>query len=425
MKVFAEKDNVNDEEVIVIKIYFKNGEKIKKGDHILDLETSKTAIEVESPEDGYLKIFVNEDQEIPIGKCLFEIFKSQSELTTKSNNEDLSDLSKPSTSQDYIFSKEAKEKLDELEITDYFFEKKMVSLEDVEALISKDEKDTTPEETLPKSEELPQANKGRKILPKFSKFIIKKHSLRKRAEIKNLSVDGNLSTQSVIGITIKTLPSRSYQTPYLFKDSISDLVSYESAKILFKYPELNSFYINEKEYGQYEEIRTGFSFDNDSNLKVFSIKNADTLSLSETQNKIQELLELYESNQTLDEELLASATLTVSDLSNFGASFMLPLVSNNQSSIIGITRLDDYNCSLFVGFDHKISSGLYVSKFLKELKENIESHFINEDSIDFMKCDKCEMSGREAKSLNNTGFITMLGFDGKKKNICENCFHGH
>jgi pyruvate/2-oxoglutarate dehydrogenase complex dihydrolipoamide acyltransferase (E2) component len=194
--------------------------------------------------------------------------------------------------------------------------------------------------------------------------------------------------------------------------------------LLKQYEQLNSFYINEKEYGEYNHVNAGFSFDNDSNLKVLSIQEVDKFSLVEIQNEIVRLLELYESNETIDEETLTSSTFTISDLSNTEASYMMPLVSKNQSSIIGITKVGNL-FNIYIGFDHKVTSGLYVSKFLKELKTNIESHFYNENSIDYLFCSKCEMSAHEAKNLKNTGFIKMVGFDGSELIICENCFNGH
>ena len=62
MKIYAELDNVNDDEVIVSKIYFKNSAKVKAGDLVLDLETSKTAINIECPIDGFLKLAVKEEE---------------------------------------------------------------------------------------------------------------------------------------------------------------------------------------------------------------------------------------------------------------------------------------------------------------------------------------------------------------------------
>ncbi len=427
MIVIVPKENVNDEEVVVQSINFKSKDKVKKGDHVIDLETSKTSIEIESPCDGFIDIKVCEGDEIAVGSVLFEVLESLDEL--KKNKSNITTNNKSTTNDDesknYIFTKDAKNKIDEIGLKDYSFDKKMVTLDDVLNFISNDKVEDLNENQSSDQKrtiKTPIVNQSTKPSPNIS-FELKKHTLRKRSEIKNLSSNGNASTQSIVGITINTLPSRSYKVPYIFKDSIADLVTYEGSKLLKKYTQLNSFYINEKEYGEYNHVNAGFSFDNDSNLKVFSIKEADKLSLDEIQNEVVSLLELYESNGTVDEETLTSSTFTISDLSNTEASFMMPLVSKNQSSIIGITKVGNL-FNIYVGFDHKVTSGLYVSKYLKELKENIESHF-DKNSINYLFCSKCEMSAHEAKSLNNKGFIKMVDFDGSELNICENCFYGY
>ncbi len=428
MIVIVPKENVNDEEVVVQTINFKSKDKVKKGDHVIDLETSKTAIEIESPCDGFVDIKVSEGDEISVGSVLFEVLESLDELKKNKKNTATNNKSatNDSESKNYIFTKDAKNKIDEVGLKDYSFDKKMVTLDDVLNFISNDKVEDLNENKFSDQKSIiktPIVNESIQPSPSIS-FELKKHTLRKRSEIKNLSSNGNASTQSIVGITINTLPNRSYKVPFIFKDSIADLVTYEGSKLLKKYTQLNSFYINEKEYGEYNHVNAGFSFDNDSNLKVFSIKEADKLSLDEIQNEVVRLLELYESNGTVDEETLTSSTFTISDLSNTEASFMMPLVSKNQSSIIGITKVGNL-FNIYIGFDHKVTSGLYVSKYLKELKENIESHFYNENSINYLFCSKCEMSAHEAKSLNNKGFIKMVGFDGSELNICENCFHGY
>lgn len=428
MKVIVPKENVNDEEVVVQSINFKSRDKVKKGDHVMDLETSKTAIEIESPCDGFIDIKVSEGDEISVGSILFEVLESLDEIKQNKNNITTNNKSTTNNneSKNYIFTKDAKNKIDEIDLKDYSFDKKMVTLDDVLNFINNDKVEDLNENQFSDQKstiKTPIANESIQPSPNIS-FELKKHTLRKRSEIKNLSSNGNASTQSIVGITVNTLPSRSYKVPFIFKDSIADLVTYEGSKLLKKYTQLNSFHINEKEYGEYNHVNAGFSFDNDSNLKVFSIKDADKLSLDEIQNEVVRLLELYESNGTVDEETLTSSTFTISDLSNTEASFMMPLVSKNQSSIIGITKVGNL-FNIYIGFDHKVTSGLYVSKYLKELKENIESHFYNENSINYLFCSKCEMSAREAKSLGNKGFVKMVGFDGSELNICENCFHGY
>ena len=127
MKVIVPKENVNDEEVIIQKINFKPNDKLKKGDHVMDLETSKTAIEIISPCDGFLHLNVYENGEIPVGSLLFEVLESLGDA----RSEDENPLSQSNTNKNYIFTKDAKEKIVELGITSYSFDKKMVTLDDV------------------------------------------------------------------------------------------------------------------------------------------------------------------------------------------------------------------------------------------------------------------------------------------------------
>lgn len=420
MKVIVPKENVNDEEVVVQKINFKSKDRIKKNDHVLDLETSKTAIEITSPCDGFLDLKVAQGDEIPVGSLLFEVLESLDGIESKRK-----DNSSKVDTKNYIFTKDAKDKIEQLGLKNFYFDKKMVTLDDVLNFVdSKESKNLNNDAHIDqkKSNEPLKTKDSNLNLPNTSYEKIK-HTLRKRSEIKNLSSNGNVSTQSIIGIRINTLPNRSYEVPYLFRDSIADLVTYEGSILMNEFPELNSFYINEKEYGQYKCINAGFSFDNVSNLKVLSIKNSNNLKLSEVQNSILKLLDLYESNKPIDEETLTSSTFTISDLSNSKVDYMMPLVSNNQSSIIGITKQNN-SFMVYVGFDHKVTSGLYVSRYLEKLKEHIEAHFYNEDAINYLKCSKCEMPATEAKSLGNSGFLKMINFDGDEVMICENCFNG-
>ena len=383
-------------------------------------------MEIESPCDGYLDIRVSEGDEIPVGSILFEVLDELNELEQdKSAPAKGDDSSASGESRKYIFTKEAKNKLEEIGLKEFSFDKTMVTLDDVIKLVSNQGEVASDEDEISDREsavKTPSETGSNLLLPNVS-FERKKHTLRKRSEIKTLSSNGNTSTQSIIGATINTLPNRSYEVPFLFKNSIADLITYEGSKLLKKYVQLNSFYINEKEYGEYNHVNAGFSFDNDSNLKVLSIQDSDQMSLVEVQNEIVRLLQLYESNEPIEEEILTSSTFTISDLSNTETFYMMPLVSNNQSSIIGITRVGNV-FNVYIGFDHKITSGLLVSKFLIELKSNIESHFYKEKSMDYLFCSKCEMSAREAKDLKHTGFIKMVGFDGSDCIICENCFNG-
>ena len=61
-EILIEQVNVSDDEYTLVEVRFKSGDKIRKGDHILSYESSKSIYDYEAEESGYL--FLNPDLEI-------------------------------------------------------------------------------------------------------------------------------------------------------------------------------------------------------------------------------------------------------------------------------------------------------------------------------------------------------------------------
>jgi len=139
--------------------------------------------------------------------------------------------------------------------------------------------------------------------------------------------------------------------------------------------------------------------------------------------KINELLQLYESNKTIPIDILNSTTFTISDLSQTGASFVLPLINGNQSLIIAIVQPLTGIYKLIAAFDHRISEGMYVSKFLDELSERVKSHFYA-DRVLNITCSLCGKSLSKASlgSLNILFKCTLSS--GQDGHLCRECFNG-
>ena len=57
MKKYVEKNNVNDESVIIRNITTKNNQEVFLGQKLLEYETSKTIIEVHAEKDGLIKLY--------------------------------------------------------------------------------------------------------------------------------------------------------------------------------------------------------------------------------------------------------------------------------------------------------------------------------------------------------------------------------
>ena len=77
IQVVVERENVNDEFVVIRKIYRRDGENVVKDELILDIETSKTVTEIHAPEAGILFVAVSEGDEVEVGSILFKIGESK------------------------------------------------------------------------------------------------------------------------------------------------------------------------------------------------------------------------------------------------------------------------------------------------------------------------------------------------------------
>ena len=73
-------ESVNDDSVVIVQIYVKNGDKIEKNQILAEIETSKANIDIHSQEGGFVKCLCEENQDVLIGETLFEIYSKKIEI---------------------------------------------------------------------------------------------------------------------------------------------------------------------------------------------------------------------------------------------------------------------------------------------------------------------------------------------------------
>ena len=70
-------ESVNDDSVVIVQLYVKNGDKVDKDQILAEIETSKANIDIHSQEEGYVKCLCEENQDVLIGEILFEIYSNK------------------------------------------------------------------------------------------------------------------------------------------------------------------------------------------------------------------------------------------------------------------------------------------------------------------------------------------------------------
>lgn len=424
MKVLQEirvpKENVNDEYMIVSKLFFKTGDSVKKGDGLLDLETSKVVITIESECDGFVEYVCEETDTVEIGKLIcrvcdiadFSGYPIETDSATAADGEN-----------DTAFSRAALDLMEKENIPkSRFAGMDFVSAADVVR-------------TLPQTA---PADKSREAAPVTQLPIeteFHRISMSKRTEIRNLQQvqSAGLNSMAAVFVDVSGIFETTNSSFALFKDSLLPIVIYETSRLLRTYPEFNAFFADGG-IVQYKKVHVGVAMDMGKGLKVGKISDSDLKTPLEVEAELIHLVERYE-NGRLTTDDVTGATFTITDLSFDGVEFFMPLINSFQSAVLGISGVDELlnRCALTLTFDHRVTEGRKAGRFLKDLKERLESYNTMNKSAGRTdaiaatdaRCHLCNAGLDQDKRMDGRGLIRILDHDGTKKYICHLCLMGY
>jgi pyruvate/2-oxoglutarate dehydrogenase complex dihydrolipoamide acyltransferase (E2) component len=251
-------------------------------------------------------------------------------------------------------------------------------------------------------------------------------NLRKRKEIQNLSKAFTEQIPSTLAISINTVGFDKRKQMSFFQESVLDIVCFSLSRVACKFPKVNSRFNDEKSYFEISSIDLGIAFDSGSNLKVIAIPDSASKSLNEIQLRILELLELYESNQTIHPEDFISS-ITVTDLTGMDLVFVVPTLSSGQAIILSINGNLAEGFLITCTYDHRIMEGRYVSDFLTALKTQILQIMKSEfDWSNEIFCNSCRRTLSEEINIDpsNRGLIVLKNGTNSEILLCRVCFEG-
>lgn len=116
--------------------------------------------------------------------------------------------------------------------------------------------------------------------------------------------------------------------------SINDLILYAAAKTLVNHKEVNAHFYNEKIVIFYG-VNLGFAVDTPKGLMVPVIKNADKLSLKDISRETKRLGKACNEGKILPDEL-SGATFTITNLGALGIESFTPVLNPPEVGILGV-----------------------------------------------------------------------------------------
>ena len=166
--------------------------------------------------------------------------------------------------------------------------------------------------------------------------------------------------------------------------TINDIIIYAVSRVLKNYKDLNANLINGDTMRYFKHVNIGIAVDTERGLLVPTLKNADTLSLSEISVQAKALAKEAQSG-AINPDKLQGASFTISNLGSFGVESFTPVINPPQTGILGVntlvTRVKEVDgqlkayqaMTLSLTYDHRALDGAPASRFLKELCTALEN----------------------------------------------------
>jgi len=156
-----------------------------------------------------------------------------------------------------------------------------------------------------------------------------------------------------------------------------------TAEVLIDYRDMNSSLSSDLNSIIYKDyINIGVAIDTSYGLIVPNIKNANKKSIFEISEEVKELANLA-NKRRLKNDQLVGATFTISSLSGVGGKYFTPIINPPEVGILGLSKtydslqLDNLKLQttnqlpLSLSYDHRVINGVYAIKFLNELNKQL------------------------------------------------------
>lgn len=364
---------------VLMQWHVKVGDKVKKGQIIAEVETSKGVIEIEVFQDGLIeKLLVEEETECEVGTPL-AIISSESTKAEKPKKEKKSveeiepkkKAVKVQKSEHIKITPAARKKADELGIDISTISKEddsAIQLKDIEAL---------------------QGAKEEKKEDIKTKADDKKESMRD-AIAKAMSLSNKDIPHYYLSTTINVTPALNFLEEINKERTISKRVLPAAlfikacVKALEKVPELNGFYI-ENTHKVSDEINPGIAIAlRKGGLITPALLDTSSLNLDQTMEKLGELIKRTRGGKLTSSEL-TKQTITITNLGDLGVEEVFGVIYPPQVAIIGLGKIHEKPWAVddtiavrkvlkaTIAGDHRATDGRVGALFLDTLDKILQN----------------------------------------------------
>ncbi|MBO5702917.1 MAG: 2-oxo acid dehydrogenase subunit E2 [Clostridia bacterium] len=404
------------DEATVTKILVKVGDSVKKGDPLLEVETDKTVLPIESFAKGFVtEIFVKEFDKVDAGTALLAIGDEKDLEAAKNGasaaapapaaapvpvaaaDDDEDDfapiipgsapvvaaapapvVSAPvaKASGDYKAMPNAKKLASELGVdlsTVVPANGEFIKASDVK-LAAENKPAAAAEATAPEADYVDEK------LPNIRKVIAKAMhtSLSTMAQ---LTLNTSFDATKILALR-EQLKANAEKFGY-GNITLNDMILFAVSRVILNHRSLNANYLDDT-MRFFNTVNLGIAVDTDRGLLVPTLAHAEKLSLNELSAQAKALIGEAQKG-TIAPDKLKNGSFTVTNLGSLGIESFTPVINPPQTGILGVDtitrRIKEVNgedvtypaMGLSLTFDHRALDGAPAAKFLKELVFALEN----------------------------------------------------
>ena len=409
--------NIGDfKDVEVIEILVRKGQKIKKNDPLITIESDKSSVEIPAMEEGsILELNVKVGDKVSEGDKILQIDTKvelekeiNSELNKKENFEENKDEkilnieNKPDDKniiiKDFSGKTLASPKVRKfarelgVDINEVFGSERKgrVVEDDIKSFVS----------TRSVSKTINTNQKDEKIKQEYT------HSEFGEVEVKSIPRVKRLSSKYLMNAWTKIPHVTNHDEADIteleeFRTSLTDIYTGERKKItplafivkaltasLKKFPNFNSS-IDEMEDGKMtikKYYHVGIAVDTPHGLMVPKLRNVNNKNISLIGKELKKISEQCR-NLKIDKKELFGGSMTITSLGGIGGSFFTPIINYPEVAILGVGKSEKKQVyidgkfvtrtmlPLSLSYDHRIIDGAEAARFNNDLKDNLGKNF--------------------------------------------------
>ena len=400
-------------DVEVIEVLIKEGQKIKKNDPLITIESDKSSVEIPSSDEGtVISLNIKIGDKVSEGDKIIEIESEKElkgiEVVESSKNQlskkvDKKEIRENKETGDVLI-KDASTKTSASPKVRKFARELGIDINKV----SGSERQGRVTESDVKLFVATKSNKtfknqnitDQKIEQEYS------HSEFGEVEIKDIPRVKKLSSKYLMNSWSKIPHVTNHDEADIteleeFRASLTDIYTGEKKKItplafivkaltvsLKKFPNFNSS-IDEIENGKMtvkKYFHVGIAVDTPHGLMVPKLRNADNKNISLISTELKKISQQCR-DLKIDKKELFGGSMTITSLGSIGGSFFTPIINYPEVAILGVGKAEkkqvfiDGNfvtrtmLPLSLSYDHRIIDGAEAARFNNELKENLGKNF--------------------------------------------------